>query len=480
MDAPRQKEMNESATVVATTTFADAAPGRSTGSDMVNDRKSHALHLTIKGEVRELAVKLAETLRRAGHEAWFAGGCVRDRLLGRAVKDYDIATGATPSEVARLFPEAQAVGAHFGVMLVRGVEIATFRSEGAYSDGRHPDDVAFETEPRADAARRDFTINGLMEDPWTGEVLDFVGGQADLRAGLLRAIGDPLRRFREDHLRLMRAVRFAARLGFAVEPATQAAMREEAPLIGRIAAERVRDELTRILTEGGARRGFELMDETGLLLHVLPEIARLKGVEQPPEFHPEGDVWTHTLLMLEALGECEVTLALAVLFHDAGKPETQTRTGRIRFHGHAEAGARIARAALTRLKYPNAVVERVTGHVSNHMRFMDVPRMRESTFKRFVRLPGFDELLELYRLDLVGSLRGVDSYESLKARREALPEESLRPKPLLNGDDLQALGYEPGPVFKEILLAVEEAQLENRISTPEEAVALIRSRFGSA
>lgn len=428
-----------------------------------------------------LAVELVDRLREAGFTALLAGGCVRDRLLGRPVKDYDVATSAAPEEVGRLFPEALPVGAHFGVMLVRRgeeqVEIATFRSEGAYADGRHPGEVRFELDPRRDALRRDFTINGMFEDPSTGEVLDFVGGRADLEARVIRAIGEPARRFGEDHLRVLRAVRFAARLGFEIEPETMEAMRRAAPFLARIAPERVRDELSRILTEGGARRGFELLDEAGALRVLLPEVEAMKGVEQPPQFHPEGDVWTHTLLVLEALGECELTLGLAALLHDVGKPPAQTREDRIRFNGHAELGARMAREILARLRYPNEVVERVAGHVAGHMKFSDWPRMKESTFRRFVRGKDFAELLELHRVDLVGALRPLESYERLKRLWESLPAEALRPPALITGNDLIAMGYAPGPSFSRMLEAVEEEQLEGRIRTREQARAFVLERY---
>jgi poly(A) polymerase len=430
-----------------------------------------------------LAHEVAHRLKDAGFGVFYAGGCVRDRLLERPVKDIDLATSAQPGEVRGLFPDAIEVGAHFGVVLLRRggeqVEVATFRSEGDYRDGRRPEQVTFETDPRRDAQRRDFTINGMFEDPFTGEVLDYVGGHADLRAGILRAIGDPVERFQEDHLRLLRAVRFAARLGFALEAGTRAAMKTEAASIARISMERVRDELALILTEGGARRGLELMEETGLLRELLPEVLAMKGVEQPPQFHPEGDVWTHTLLVMEAVGVCPLPLALGALLHDVGKPPTMTREDRIRFNGHADVGARMAREILTRLRFPNDVVDRAVSHVANHMKFSDWPRMKESTFKRFVRAPGFGELLSLHRADLAGAFRPLDSYESLKQRWQALPPEALRPPALLTGNDLLAMGYRAGPAFAEMLAALEEEQLSGRVHTREDARRFVLERFPS-
>jgi poly(A) polymerase len=353
------------------------------------------------------------------------------------------------------------------------VEVATFRSDATYSDGRRPDRVAFETDPARDAQRRDFTVNALMLDPESNEVFDFAGGRPDLEHGIIRAIGDPRARFEEDHLRLIRAVRFAARLGFTIEPETLAAIQELAPLITRVSAERLRDELTRILTEGHARRGFELLDESGLLPHVLPEIARMKGVAQPPEFHPEGDVWTHTLIMLDGLDNPPATLAWGVLLHDVGKPGTFRVAERIRFDGHVEEGERVAMEIFSRLRFSNDDAAQILALIHNHMRFMDAPRMRESTMKRFLRLPRFDEHLALHRLDCLSSHGSLDNYDYVRRKSEETPPEVLKPAPLITGRDLIALGMTPGPEFKRILDAVEEAQLEGRISTREEALELV-------
>lgn len=428
-----------------------------------------------------LARDIVRILREHSHAAYLAGGCVRDLLLGREPKDYDVATSAPPEEVLRLFPDSDQVGAHFGVVLVRRdgaqVEVATFRSEGPYSDGRHPDTVTFKTDPRADALRRDFTINAMMMDPFSREVLDFVGGQEDIRQGVIRTVGDPRERFAEDHLRMLRAVRFAARFRFTIEAGTRAAIRELAGQIHRVAAERVRDELVRILTEGGARYGFELLDETGLLREILPEVAAMKGVAQPPEFHPEGDVWTHTLLMLDQLKNPTPELALGALLHDVGKPVTFRVADRIRFDGHVEEGVRIASGILRRLRFPGDVSERVLALVANHMRFLHVPGMRESTLKRFLRLERFDEHLELHRVDCLSSHGSLDTYQYVARKRKEFSEEQLRPPRLIGGDDLIAMGYRPGPAFRRMLHAVETAQLESRIRTRDEALEWVRSKF---
>src|SRR5579863_8292834 len=430
----------------------------------------------------DLAVSIIGRLRDAGYVAYLTGGCVRDLLLGRDPKDFDVATSARPDELLKLFPGAGQVGAHFGVVLVHKedaqVEVATFRSDLEYRDGRHPDGVHFETDPRQDALRRDFTINALLLDPASGEILDFAGGRADLDSRLIRAIGEPERRFREDHLRLLRAVRFAARLGFEIEAETFAAIQSLAPLIQSVSAERVRDEIARILTEGGARRGFELLEASRLLQEVLPEVAALKGVEQPPEFHPEGDVWTHTLMMLDGLREPTITLALGVLLHDVGKPATFRVAERIRFDGHVEKGIGIAHALLNRLRFPHHVMEGVEALIANHMKFMEVPRMRESTLKRFMRQPDFEEHMELHRLDCLSSHGGLENYEFVRKKQQEVPPEQLKPTPLLTGRELIAAGYRPGPQFGIVLSEIEDAQLEGRISTAAEAIEMARKRLG--
>jgi poly(A) polymerase len=429
--------------------------------------------------MQEAAKNVVRLLQARGYQAYFVGGCVRDLLLGSDPKDYDIATDATPHQILQIFPGALLVGAHFGVVIVeQHLEVATFRSDHAYEDGRRPSRVEFESDPRQDVLRRDFTINALLLDPETGEILDFVNGRADLDARLLRAIGEPAARFREDHLRLLRAVRFAARLGFEIELFTLAAMKDLAPLVARVSAERVRDELSRILTSGAARRGFELLDSTGLLPHILPEIDALKGVQQPPEFHPEGDVWTHTLIMLDGLpAGTPLTLALGVLLHDVGKPATFRIADRIRFDGHVEAGVEIARALLNRLRYSKDEIAQVESLIANHMRFKDLPNMRESKIKRFLRMPGFDEHLELHRLDCSSSSGHLENYEFARARLAEQPPESLKPEPLLTGHDLIIAGYHPGPQFSRMLAMIEDAQLERTVNSKDEALRFLQDAF---
>jgi poly(A) polymerase len=436
---------------------------------------------------RELANSICETLRRHGHQALLAGGCVRDLLLGREPSDYDVATEATPSRVMELFPESVSVGAQFGVILVHRdglkVEIATFRSDVGYSDGRHPDRVVFSSTPEEDVQRRDFTINGMLMRPESGEVLDFIAGREDLKAGVIRAIGEPDRRFAEDKLRMMRAVRFAARFDFEIEAATFRSIRRHVAEIHQVSLERLREELTKMLTEGAARRAFELLDQTWLLQQLLPEIAAMKGVEQPPQFHPEGDVWIHTLLMLEQLPPgVSPRLAWGVLLHDVGKPPTfksAAETGdRIRFDGHVAVGVRMAEEICRRLRFSNEDTEQILALVDNHMKFKDVSQMRSSTLKRFVRLPRFDEHLELHRLDCLSSNRQLESYEYIRKVLGEIPAEQIHPPRLLTGEDLKQMGFKPGPAFSEILRAVEDAQLEGEVTSSEAAVDYVQRKFG--
>jgi poly(A) polymerase len=496
----------------------------------------------------DAALQIIAALRAEGHEAYLAGGCVRDLLLGREPKDYDVATSATPDIVLHLFPRTFAVGAHFGVVLVATAsdapnsdsaaqaasappqvvtEVATFRSDGAYSDGRHPDAVRYTFNAEEDVRRRDFTINGLLLDPerlfpvrtqakeelspdnlssmkGTGfspymnpaqlapegsflgiaiqnlrsAVIDNVHGLADLDAGVIRAIGQPGERFEEDHLRMLRAVRFAARFGFQIDPATASAMRRLAAKTKAVSRERVRDELTKMLTEGHARRAFELLDETGLLAEVLPEVARMKGVEQPPQFHPEGDVWTHTLGLLARLeAGCPLPLAWAALLHDVGKPATFRRAERIRFDGHVEVGVAIAAEICRRFRFSNDETRQTLSLIENHMRFIDVPRMKASTLKRFFRLEDFPQHLALHRMDCLAGSGNLETWNFVRERYEAMPAEAVRPTPLLTGCELIAAGYQPGAAFRPMLRAVEDAQLEGTIATPAEALALLRERF---
>jgi poly(A) polymerase len=484
-----------------------------------------------EGVVKDFAISIVRTLRDKGHQAYLVGGCVRDLLLGREPADYDVATDATPQQVMRIFLETYAVGAQFGVVLVpvpkqlrtskpqvdpvnqlqqsdpcqsapvsddeavfdtlmgthagvghshkACVEVATFRSDIGYSDGRHPDEVRFSRDPREDVQRRDFTINGLLLDPEKNEVLDFVGGQEDLRTGIIRAIGEPERRFIEDKLRMLRAVRFAARFQYKIDSATFAAIQKLAPQIHQVSRERVRDELTRMLTEGHAKRAFKLLDQSRLLREVLPEIDAMKGVEQPPEFHPEGDVFVHTLLLLEKLPHpCTPTLAWGALLHDVGKPPTFRRApDRIRFDNHVAVGVKMAEAICKRLRFSNDDTEQIVALVDNHMRFGDVQRMKLSTLKKFIRLPQFDEHLELHRLDCESSHRSLAMYNFTREQMANLPAEQVRPKPLIHGGDLIAAGYAPGPLFKKILTAVEDAQLDGRLASREEALRFVEEQY---
>jgi len=450
---------------------------------------------------KQHAANIVRELRARGHQAYFAGGCVRDLLLQREPADYDVATDATPQQVMEIFPQTFAVGAQFGVVLVPlpktdsgesavgieekvpVVEVATFRSDIGYSDGRHPDEVRFSKSPREDVERRDFTINGMLLDPATNEELDFVGGRADLAAGIVRAIGDPERRFSEDKLRMLRAVRFAARFGYTIDPATFSAIERLAPQIRQVSQERVHDELTKMLTEGHAQRAFQLLDESGLLAQVLPEISAMKGVEQPPQFHPEGDVFVHTLLLLAKLaagssGSISKTLAWGALLHDVGKPPTfRVAPDRIRFDGHVEIGVKMAADICRRLRFSNDETDQILALVENHMRFGDVLRMKESTLKKFLRLPEFGEHLELHRIDCLSSHGLLDTYDYAREKLHSLPPEAIRPTPLVTGRDLIEAGYEPGPRFKEILAAVEDAQLEGRLSTRDAAMEYVQREF---
>ncbi|HZR33311.1 MAG TPA: CCA tRNA nucleotidyltransferase [Terriglobales bacterium] len=457
--------------------------------------------------VRDFAIQIVRTLHLAGHKAYLVGGCVRDIVLGRQPADYDVATGATPDQVMRIFPQSYAVGAQFGVVLVPSpdgneqparpsqigtansaehqtdkagvVEVATFRSDIGYSDGRHPDQVRFSSDPKEDVQRRDFTINGLLYDPEADRILDYVGGRADIRSKIIRTIGEPELRFREDKLRMLRAVRFAARFEYQIEPATFVAIQKMAAQIHQVSCERIREELTKMLTEGRARRAFELLDESGLLKEVLPEVSAMKGVEQPPQFHPEGDVWVHTLMLLENLPHpCSKTLAWGALLHDVGKPPTfRVAPDRIRFDNHVEIGVRMAEEICRRLRFSKHETEQIAALVANHMRFADVQRMKQSTLKRFFRLPHFDQHLELHRLDCLSSHGDLTLYEFVREKRGSLAEEQIRPQPLLTGDDLIAAGYPPGPGFKEILSRVEDAQLEGRLQSKDQALTFVREQF---
>lgn len=455
---------------------------------------------TIPSSARQqAATAIVEQLHAAGFEAYLAGGCVRDLLLGREPSDFDVATSATPNIVLDLFPRTYAVGAHFGVVLVATqatedpssqeiqTEVATFRTDGSYSDGRRPDAVRYTNSAEDDVRRRDFTINGMLLDinrfknsgDVSAAVLDYVGGLQDLCDGIVRAIGNPTQRFAEDKLRMLRAVRFAARFGFLVEENTLRAIRAAASEIHQVSPERIRDELTLMLTEGSARPAMELLETTGLLRELLPEIARMRGVEQPPQYHPEGDVWKHTLMVLEQLPTgCSQTLAWGALLHDIGKPPTFRRApDRIRFDGHVDIGVRMAEAICQRLRMSNTDTEQILALVANHMRFADVEKMRASTLKRFFRLRQFEEHLALHRMDCMASHGDLSLYNFARQHYESAEPEQIRPRPLITGDDLLAQGYRPGPDFRTMLTMVEDAQLEQSILTREQALELVKRTF---
>lgn len=445
--------------------------------------------------LKDFSISIVKTLRQKGFQAYLVGGCVRDLLLHREPADYDVATSAAPDQVMEIFPETYAVGVQFGVVLVplpgnqtssgeslakpNAVEVATFRSDHGYSDGRRPDEVRFSQDPREDVARRDFTINGMLLDPINNEIHDFVGGQKDLAAGIVRTIGDPELRFAEDKLRMLRAVRFAARFGYEIENKTFRAIREHASEVRVVSRERVRDELTRVLTEGHARRAFLLLDETNLLGEVLPEISAMKGVQQPPEFHPEGDVFAHTLLLLDHLPTpCSPTLAWGALLHDVGKPATfRVAPDRIRFDGHVDVGVKIAEDVCRRLNFSSHDTAQILALVDNHMRFGHVTRMKESTLKKFIRIPDFEEHMALHRADSLASHGNLSTYEFIRKKLAETPPEVIRPPALVTGDDLIAAGYVPGPLFREILEAVENGQLDGYLLSRDAALEFVKREF---
>jgi poly(A) polymerase len=431
---------------------------------------------------REKAIAIVQRLRQNGYAAFFAGGCVRDMLLNKAPQDYDIATSARPEDIRRVFTDTIPVGAQFGVILVlidgQPFEVASFRHDGPYLDGRRPSHVRYGT-LQEDILRRDFTINGMVYDPVEDRVIDLIEGQKDLERGLIRAIGDARQRFEEDRLRMIRAVRFAASLKFTIESFTFDAIRQFATTVTQVSWERIGDEITRILTEGGARRGFELLDETGLLEVVLPEMTAMKGTEQSPDFHPEGDVFKHTMLLLGHLDAPSETLAYGCLLHDVGKPVCARQdANRITFYGHTEKGAEMAEEILKRLKRSRSVWERVSYLTRNHLRHVQAPQMRLSTLKRFLREDGIDELLELVRIDALSSNGDLQYYQFCKERLAELKIEEIRPAPLVRGDDLIAMGFKPGPLFAEILRQVEDVQLGGEITSRDEALQWIQQHYG--
>jgi poly(A) polymerase len=430
--------------------------------------------------MRKAARRIVEKLRRHGHEAFFAGGWVRDHLLRRQAQDIDIATSAHPDEVLRLFPRSIAIGAKFGVVQVRlyghPYEVTTFRKEGPYFDGRHPSEVSF-SGPEQDARRRDFTINGLFYDPVTDRVIDFVQGKPDLEQGIIRTIGSPRGRFEEDKLRMLRALRFACSLDFEIAAETWDSIRGLAPEILQVSWERIRDELLKIITGPAPGRGLDLLHESGLLARILPEVEAMRGIQQPPGFHPEGDVYVHTRMALGFLRKPSPVLALGTLLHDVGKPPTFSIQERIRFDGHVELGAQMAESICRRLRLSNEETQQVVELVLHHLRFIHVTEMRNSTLARFLRMPHFEDHLQLHRADCLSSHENLETYRFCADRLKELRAQAPPPPPLINGRDLIALGYQPGPIFKEILEAVEDLQIENTLRTKEEALEYVLKTF---
>jgi poly(A) polymerase len=434
--------------------------------------------------MEETARKICARLREHGHAAYFAGGCVRDLVRGFAPQDIDIATEARPEEVQEIFSRTYAVGAHFGVVVVLEnkfqFEVATFRSDDAYLDGRRPTMVHFSS-AEEDARRRDFTVNGMFFDPAKNEVIDFVGGRRDLEARLIRAIGDPAQRFAEDRLRLLRAVRFATVLDFKIDEKTWSAIVENSPAVLQISAERIRDELVRIFLSAQRARGWDLLDRSGLLRAIIPEIDAMKGCAQPPQFHPEGDVFQHTRLMLELLPETvSVPLVFSVILHDVGKPVTASvdETGRIRFNAHDRIGAEMTEQIMERLRFSRAEIDDTVEMVRQHMVFKDAPKMRVAKLKRFMARPTFEDELELHRIDCASSHAMLENYDFLQRKKEEFANEPIIPPPLVRGDDLIAMGMKPGPKFGEILEAVETRQLEGALTNRDEALVWVKREFG--
>ncbi|MEI6609405.1 MAG: CCA tRNA nucleotidyltransferase [Deltaproteobacteria bacterium] len=427
---------------------------------------------------RQEAARIVLQLRSAGFEAYFVGGCVRDFVMGVVPADYDIVTSAIPDQVIALFNRTVAIGAKFGVVAVivggYSYEVATFRSDDVYIDGRRPSNVHF-TCAKEDVFRRDFTVNGLLMDPVTGEITDYVDGLTDIQKKIIRTIGDPDKRFQEDHLRMLRAIRFTANLNFKLDSSTQESIAKKIAQIQTISAERIQDELNKLLTRGGARRGLELMAQTEMLREILPEVGAMQGIEQPPRFHPEGDVWQHTLMMMEILSEekeaaLNPVMAWGALLHDVGKPVSRTEDENgVHFYGHVQHGGKIADGIMHRLKFSRAQRESVLDLILQHMNFMNVQKMRPARLKRFLRMPDFDLHLELHRLDCLASHGMLDNYEFCRNQLENLTMEELHPPRLLTGDDLIALGFTPGKIIGEILRALEDEQMEGRISSQDEA-----------
>ena len=438
--------------------------------------------MTNDQDARTGALEIVRRLQARGFRALWAGGCVRDMLMGQVPRDYDIATNADLQQVIGIFPHAQVVGAHFGVVIVRlgdyHYEVARFRRDLGYSDGRHPDGVVFVDEEE-DAKRRDFTINGMFFDPVADVVLDYVGGQADLKKKVIRTIGDPHARFREDRLRMLRAIRFGCRYHWPIEEKTREAIGELGGSIEFISLERIRDEVVKILTEGGAPLGVRWLIDLGLMAVFMPEVVAMDGVPQPPQFHPEGDVLTHTLIMLGLMRNPSVELAMGILLHDVGKPPTYEVRDRIRFHNHTKVGREMAEEICRRLRFSSEQTKHIVALVADHHKFMHVQEMRSSTLKRFLRTDRFEDHLALHRIDCLSSHGELDNYAFCKAALENLEPEQIRPVPLINGRDLIAMGKKPGPAFKQVLRAVEDAQLEGRVTQRDEALRLAAQVFES-
>ncbi len=428
------------------------------------------------------AIDIIGKLQEKGHIAYLAGGCVRDMLRGETPKDYDIATSALPEEITSIFTKTREVGVHFGVVIVivnnQAFDVATFRNDGSYKDGRHPEEVTFST-PQDDTARRDFTVNGIFFDPISEKYIDFVEGKSDIDKKVIRAIGEPNLRFQEDHLRLLRAIRFAARFDYEIEAETWNSIKSNASGISKISKERIRDELTKILLNENRVLGFDLLVESGLMEHIIPEILQLKGCEQPPQFHPEGDVFVHTRLMLSLLKDApSIELVLSVLLHDIGKPATYSfdeEADRIRFNGHDKLGAEMSEQILRDLKFSNSIIEDVVQMVANHMTFKDVQKMRQSKLKRFMSRSTFNDEIELHRVDCLGSWGGLDNYDFLNKKMVEFANEPIIPKPLLTGKDLIKLGWSPGPDLGQTLNSVQDMQLEGKLNSKDEALDWVKS-----
>ena len=439
-----------------------------------------SLQLRVEPHLLKGALNIVRTLHDQGHEAYFAGGAVRDLVLEKSLSEIDVATSASPEEIEQLFPKTIPVGKEFGVVVVvqdsRNYEVTTFRQDSGYEDGRHPTQVSF-TDARHDVERRDFTVNALFFNPFSEEIIDYVKGREDIKRKLIRTVGSPESRFQEDKLRILRALRLACQLDFEIERKTYQQVQHYASEVTQVSWERIRDEVLKILTGPDPARGLKLLFDSGILAVILPEVAAMHDVQQPPQFHPEGDVFKHTCLLFKLSEKLSATLSLAILLHDVGKPPTFTVKERIRFDGHAELGAQMAEEICRRLRLPNQQIEEVVDLVKDHLRFIHVQEMRESTLKRFLRKENFDEHLELHRLDSLASHGNLSSYDFCREKLDEMSEEAMRPKPLINGHDLIHLGLKPGPLFSEILGAVEDLQLEGNLSGKEEALAWVKEHY---